>query len=64
MEITGSVSTSSQAASQMLSAAPNASVGISVLKKTLNMAVVQQIDLMRMMKELSPHLGQNVDILA
>lgn len=48
----------------MLSAAPNASVGISVLKKTLNMAVVQQIDLMRMMKELSPHLGQNVDILA
>ncbi len=44
----------------------NAQIGAatSALKGALEVQEVIQMELMQMMKELSPHLGQNIDITA
>ncbi len=44
--------------------ASNPSTGTSALKGALNTQILQQAELSEMMREATPHLGQNVDMEA
>lgn len=37
---------------------------VAIMKKAMNVAVSQQAQLVQMMRQISPHLGQNVNITA
>ncbi len=45
-----------------VSAGINQAAGMSALKASINIEAQTQLELVQMMKELTPHLGQNIDI--
>jgi hypothetical protein len=57
MDIISSISTTQLAQT-------NATVAISALKKTLEMETIEQLNIMKMMQEITPNLGQQVDVTA
>lgn len=45
-----------------ISAGINQTAGMSALKASINIEAQTQMELVQMMKELTPYLGQNIDI--
>lgn len=41
-----------------------ASAGIAALKKSINVEVQAQMSLIGMLNDITPHLGQNIDVMA